>query len=105
MRINTTTGWRRFLQLAGPRMGQFILFGLLKFVLGVCVIVGVILAGLLTCCVGFIFLIIPYINDVVLLPISYIFRAFGVEFLEQFGDEYKIFPVTETGIEGSIDIE
>ena len=41
-------------------------------------------------------LIIPYISTVVTLPIWYWFRAFSVEFLAQFGDEYDLFPPAET---------
>jgi hypothetical protein len=58
----------------------------------VAVVICVIIACLLTCCIGFLFLIIPYINAVVLLPISYAFRAFSVEFLGQFGPGFVLFP-------------
>ena len=56
----------------------------------------IITAGLLTCCIGFIFLIIPYIGSVIMLPVSVTFRSLSLEFLEQFGPDYKIFPDIET---------
>jgi len=45
-------------------------------------------------------LITPYIGSVVLLPVSYTFRAFSVEFLEQFGDDFTIFPKQKDPQEG-----
>jgi hypothetical protein len=65
--------------------------------LNILIVIGIVLVGLLTCCVGFVLLIIPYINAVVLLPISYTLRAFSVEFLQQFGPAYHFFPRTEAG--------
>jgi hypothetical protein len=94
-RLTATKGWGRFLSLFGKYPFHFILFGLLMFVMIVLFVIFVIMAGLLTCCIGFIFLIIPYISTVVTLPIWYWFRAFSVEFLAQFGDEYDLFPPAE----------
>lgn len=85
-------GWGEFLRLFRKNPLHFILFGLLMFVLHVIVILAVVFAGFFTCCIGFVILAIPYISSVILLPISYTFRAFGVTFLEQFGPEYEIFP-------------
>lgn len=101
-RIGAIKGWNKFFKVLFPNIGHFVLYGLLKFVLVVATVIGVIILGLLTCCVGFIFLILPYINDVVLLPVSYTFRAFSVEFLEQFGDEYKLFPEIESNDIGDV---
>jgi hypothetical protein len=88
-------GWHLFLQLFRQNPGSFILYGLFLFLLHLVVIIFVVMAGIFTCCIGFILLIIPYINAVILLPISYTFRAFSVEFLEQFGPDYEIFPRAE----------
>ncbi len=105
-RISAIKGWSRFFKILFPNLGYFILFGLLKFVLILALGIGIFLAGLLTCCIGFIFLAMPYIGDVVLLPFSYTFRAFGVEFLEQFGDEFKLFFEWEAGSDnGEVIIE
>jgi hypothetical protein len=40
-------------------------------------------AGLLTCCVAFIPLLLPFLNAVVLLPYTYFFRGYAVCFLSQ----------------------
>jgi hypothetical protein len=90
-RINTNDAWRMFLPLLYSHFGYFLGYALLVFFIIILVAIGIIVAGLLTCCIGFLILIIPYINSVVLLPISYTMRAFSVEFLEQFGPEYQIF--------------
>jgi hypothetical protein len=52
----------------------------------------VLVVGLLTCCVGLILIIIPYIGTVITLPVWYWFRAFSLEFLAQFGEEYDVWP-------------
>jgi hypothetical protein len=87
-----TKGWGRFLSLFGRYPFHFILFGLLMFVMVVLFVIFVVIAGLLTCCIGWVLLIIPYIGTVVTLPIWYTFRAFSVEFLGQFGTDYKLYP-------------
>ena len=94
-KITTSKAWFKFLPILSRHLGHFILYGLFIFVLMILVIISVILFGLFTCCIGFLFLIIPYIGSVILLPISYTFRAFSVEFLEQFGDDFTIFPKRE----------
>jgi len=94
-KISTTRAWGKFLPLFTSHLGHFILYGLFIFVLAIVVVICVIMFGLFTCCLGFVLLIIPYISAVVLLPVSYTFRAFSVEFLEQFGDDFIIFPKPE----------
>jgi len=96
-RLNVLAAWHIFLTLFGSHLFSFIGYGLFILMLSILVVMGIFAGVLITCCVGAIFLIIPYINAVVLLPISYTFRAFSVEFLEQFGPEYQIFPRTNPG--------
>jgi hypothetical protein len=91
-RITTLKAIRKFFPLFLSQLLYFLGYGVFIFFVFLVVLIGVIIAGLVTCCVGFVFLAIPYINAVVLLPISYTLRAFSVEFLEQFGPEYHIFP-------------
>ena len=90
--IKTTQGWSRFLQLFGQHPFHFILFGIFVFLLTLMFIILIIIAGLLTCCIGIILLIIPYIGTVVTLPVWYTLRAFSVEYLGQFGPDYELFP-------------
>jgi hypothetical protein len=101
MYINNTTAsqaWGRFLPLFREHWIWFILYGLLVLILRILVIVCVVMVGLFTCCLGFILLAIPYIGTVITLPIPYTFRAFSLEFLEQFGPDYTIFPQPEDRI-------
>jgi len=98
--LQVLQGWGLFLQLLKKFPGNFILYGIFLFCLHVGVIILVIIAGLLTCCIGLILLVIPYINSVLLLPISYTFRAYSLEYLEQFGPEYEIFPKSMKKKEG-----
>ena len=84
--------WGHFMALFSKARGYFLLYGILMLGLMICVVILAMLFGVLTCCVGFVLLILPYIGSVITLPISYTFRAFSVEFLEQFGPDYKFFP-------------
>lgn len=97
--ITTTQAWRRYLMLFKQHPFHFLLFGLLVFVMTILVVIGLIFAGLLTCCIGFIFLVIPYIGTVVSLPVWYTFRAFGLEYLAQFGPDYDVFPPAKNAAE------
>jgi hypothetical protein len=94
-KISTSKAWFKFLPVFSKHIGYFIIYGLFIFVLTILVVISVILFGLFTCCLGFLLLIIPYISSVVFLPISYTFRAFSVEFLEQFSDSFSFFPKQE----------
>jgi len=91
-RISALKAVGKLVSLFPSQFLYFVGYGLFMLCLSILIVIGVIVLGLATCCIGFIFLLIPYVNSVVLLPVSYSFRAFGVEFLEQFGPEFKIFP-------------
>lgn len=91
-RISTSQAWYRFLPLMTKHFGHFILFGLFAFILIILIVFAVIIFGFVTCCIGFLLLIIPYIGSVVFLPVSYTLRAFSLEYLKQFGDEFNVFP-------------
>ena len=94
-RVTTLKALRIFLTPLASHFIYFLGYGLLMLIVYIVIFTGVVIAGLLTCCIGFILLIIPYINAVVLLPISYTLRAWSVEFLEQFGPDYHVFPRAE----------
>jgi len=94
-RVSATQAWGIFIKLFAHNIGNFIVYGLFIFVLMILVVIAVVVFGFATCCIGFLLLIIPYIGSVVMLPVSYTFRAYSVEFLEQFGEEYQIFPKVE----------
>lgn len=99
-RIGIIKAWGKFLQLFARKFLLFIFYGLFIFVLGIGVAIGVIFLALITCCIGLLLIAIPYIGSVILLPITYTFRAFSIEFLAQFGNdfnvlEYEILPIIE----------
>ncbi len=91
-------GWSRFMPLFSQYFIYFIFYGILVFILYIIVVVIIMLLGLLTCCIGFFILIIPYIGSVLLLPVSVTFRAFSLDFLEQFGAPYKIYPENDPAL-------
>ncbi len=49
----------------------------------------------MTCCVGLLVLIIPYVGTVVSLPIWYTLRGFTLEYLAQFGPEFDLYPASD----------
>ena len=91
-RINTWSAVLKFLPLLFSQLLHFIGYGLFLFCISLVIVLAILIVGCVTCCIGFIILAIPYLNSIILLPISYALRAFSVEFLEQFGPEFRIFP-------------
>jgi hypothetical protein len=71
-------------------MGSFFVYGLFILILRISTTIAVIFLAMLTCCIGLLLLLIPYIGKVILLPISYTFRAFSIEYLAMFGDDFDL---------------
>lgn len=94
-RISAVRGWGVFIRLFSLHPAQFIGYALLVLLLIIILVVAIVIGGLITCCIGFLILAIPYINEVLLLPVTYTLRAFSVEFLEQFGPDFQVFPRPE----------
>ncbi len=90
-RISVGAAWKLFLDVFGKYPLHFVGYGIIIFLLMIAFAIAVIIAGLATCCIGFLFLVIPYISTVVTLPVWYAYRAFSLEFLAQFGPEYDVF--------------
>ena len=59
---------------------------------GFAAFIGLAIIGFGTCCIGVVLMIIPYIGNVVLLPVTVTSRGLGPEFLAQFGPEWETFP-------------
>jgi hypothetical protein len=91
-RISAVAAWRLFLGLFRKYPFYFLAYGVILFFLMLGFVFVVIAAGLVTCCIGWLVLVIPYIGTVVTLPFWYLLRAFSLEFLGQFGPEYEVFP-------------
>ena len=85
--------WSAFLPILKSRLGSFIVYVLFISLLRIIFMAAVVMVGLFTCCIGFFFLAIPYIGTVVTLPAHYLFRAYSLEFLAQFGEEYQILDI------------
>ncbi len=84
----TTEAWRMFLPLLGANLGTFLVWGLLWVGLLMAIAIAIAVAGFLTCCVGFLVLAIPYVNAVVLLPVTYTLRGYGPALLAEFGENW-----------------
>jgi hypothetical protein len=91
-RIGVMEAWRRFGALFRRYTLEFLLFGVFVAVFWIAVLTGILLLGLATCCIGFLVLAIPFLNSILLLPVTVMYRALGPEFLAQFGEEFRIFP-------------
>jgi hypothetical protein len=94
-RIRTGPAIEKLLPLLSSGLLYFIGYAFFLCILALGVGILVLFACCATCCIGFILLAIPYIGAVILLPVSYTLRSFSVEFLEQFGPEYQVFPSLE----------
>ena len=87
-RVGAMAGLRAaFSEIVFPHLGSVIVFWLLLALLGM----GAALLGLLvilfTCCLG----ALPYINSVLMLPVTVLFRCLPLYFMEQIGQEFRIF--------------
>ena len=90
-RIGARRAWGIFLGLFTRHAGYFLIYGIVYLVLVVAAVITAVLLGIFTCCIGFVLLVIPYINAVVLLPVSVTLRAYSIEFLKQFGQDVDVF--------------
>jgi hypothetical protein len=86
-RLGAVDAWRRFFGLFRNRPLPFLVAGLV--VLSAFVVFGTwtLVFGFMTCCVGFLLLMTPYLSNVLLLPVTVLYRSFTLEFLAQFDDE------------------
>jgi len=91
--FSAVQAWDKFLHLHWQNLGSFVLYSLFILLIVIVLVIVVIIGGLFTCCLGFILLVIPYINSVVLLPFSYWIRLFSLEFLAQFGEDFSLVQV------------
>ena len=86
---NGTIGlaWREFREVLLPgHLGSFVLFYLMKIVLGIAIAFIVFFATCLTCCLA----ALPYLGTVILLPVFIFLRSYSLYFLRQFGPQYNL---------------
>jgi uncharacterized membrane protein len=89
-RISATEAWKIFLPLFREHPGSFILFGLLYFAVMTVGAIAYLAVGLMTCCAGLIMMAIPYLGTVITLPLLTLGRYLSLDFLGQFGDDFRL---------------
>jgi hypothetical protein len=90
--LKAVPAWGRFLSLFGSDPVSFLLFAFLTLALWIVIGLAIVLLGCFTCCCAWLLLAIPYIGTVLFLPVLYTYRAWGPEFLAQFGPEWTLWP-------------
>lgn len=86
-RLGVIAAWRRFFGLFGAHPWWFLACALLVLVLALVVGFLIFFTGVMTCCVGFLLLAIPFVGTVFMLPILAAYRAFTIAFLSQFDSD------------------
>lgn len=93
--LSATKAWSKFLSLAVNNMGSFFIYGFVVFALKTGVAVAIVIVALLTCCIGLLIIMIPFVGAVILLPVSYTFRAFSIEYFAMFGNDFNLINPSE----------
>jgi len=97
--VSTLKAWSIFISLLLRNMGSFFVYGLFVFVLKITVGIAFVILAVMTCCIGLLLIMIPFVGTVLLLPVSYTFRAFSIEYFATFDDEFNLFLNHENPIE------
>ena len=61
----------------------------------VAVLLGLIAAAIVTCCILPLLLSVPYVHSVLLLPLTGFYRLYSLEFLQQYGPDFTVLGVEE----------
>lgn len=86
--VNVMDGWSIVRQELLPgNVGVIVLFALMKILLGFVIGMMRVLGTCVTCCLP----ALPYLGDVILLPLSVFKRCYTLYFLEQFGPQWRFF--------------
>ena len=88
--VGCLRAWGIFLALFREHPGSFVLSGLFYLLISMAFGLAVMAFGLVTCCIGLLLLAIPYIGSVLTLPVSVTTRYYTLDFLGQFGDDYRL---------------
>jgi hypothetical protein len=83
-RLGALDAWRRFLGLLRSQPLPFLAVGLAVLAAFAVFGVSAIVFGSMTCCLGFLLLLMPYLSNVLLLPLTVLYRSFTLEFLALF---------------------
>jgi hypothetical protein len=90
--LKTNAAWRMFLPVFREHFWKIVLYALFKMLLGIAIFIVLLVVIVMTCCIAGCLLLIPYVNAVLLLPVTVLIRSFSLEFLGQFGREFDVFP-------------
>jgi len=88
--VTAAEAWRLFVPLLRRRLPELLAYGLVVLLACVAVFLCLIAAAIATCCILPLLLSVPYVRSVLLLPLSGFYRLYSVEFLQQFGPEYRL---------------
>ncbi len=86
------TAWREFWGLLSAHPGQFALYILFQIVLVMAIGILVLMACVVTCCIAFCLMLLPFIGTVLMLPVLIFKRAYPLYYLAQYGPQYDAFP-------------
>ncbi len=96
-RIGVLEAWRVwFREMLSGNLGTFVLYFLFKIVILMSVTALTLVALCGTCCL----ILIPYVGAVILLPLSVFTRCYSLCFIEQFGDNWVVYPPLEPTAQG-----
>jgi len=87
--------WRAFMPWLSTDGASFFLYGLFVLLLFLAAAIAIVAFGLATCCIGFIFLAIPYVGTILLLPFLVTYRYLSLEFLAQLDPTLDVFVATQ----------
>jgi hypothetical protein len=90
-RVPAMAAWRVFLRWFSAEPASFLLYGLFVLLLFIGVGIAIGAVCLLTCCIGFLVIALPFVGTVVLLPLLVAYRYLSLEFLAQFDPGLDVF--------------
>lgn len=90
-----TAAWGEFIDVLRANKGRFFIYVLFKIVIAMAIGVVMMLIVCATCCCAACILAIPYIGTVLLLPVLVFKRSYPLYYLQQYGQQYDIFPREE----------
>jgi len=89
--VTCMQGWRVLFSLLEANTGRFVFYILFQIVIRIALFFIVLAFVLCTCCIGGLFLIIPYVGAVICLPINVFARTYSLLYLAQYGEEFNVF--------------
>lgn len=102
-RIGCLAAWSAFGEVFRAHPGHCVLYGLLNLGITVLAAVVILTAGLMTCCVGLLLLVVPYVGTVLTLPLPVFVRYLDLEWLGQFGPEFAVLGAFEESGSGEFE--